>query len=144
MEQVTVIGNIGRDAELKEHNGKQFVSFSIAANKKYTNAQGERVDRTNWYNCITRQTNLVQWLKKGTQVLVQGEPNSRMFKAQDGNWMISNNVNCDKIQLLSSGSSSNGAAGQQQQAQPQHQAQPAAASGSAASGGEGANDDLPF
>lgn len=122
MEQITVIGNIGRDAEIKSHNGNQFVTFSIASNKKYKNAQGETVEQTNWYNCITRQVNLSQWLKRGTQVLVQGEPRNKVFKRNDGTWSVDNGVNCDKIQLLGSpnGNGSNGnQAGASQQQSPQ-------------------------
>ena len=156
MEQVTVIGNIGKDAEIKVHNGNQFVSFSIAANKKFKNAQGEPVERTTWYNCITRQINLAQWLKKGTQVLVQGEPNNKVFKMQDGSWVVGNNVNCDNIRLLGSpnGGSSNNQPTQSQA--PQKQSSTAAwvkgdtqSSGpapavSAPAGGGSDEDDLPF
>lgn len=116
MEQTTVIGNLGRDAESKVHNGNQFVSFTIAASKKYTKANGEKVERTTWYNCVTRQMNLAQYLRKGTQVLVQGEPNNKAFRNNNGEWLVSNNINCDMIQLLGS-PKENGSSGSQQTTQ---------------------------
>lgn len=85
MLKLTVIGNLGRDAEVKEINGQIVIQFSIGINEPYTNNQGQKVDKTTWVNCSKWQekgskTGIVQYLTKGTKVLVEGKVDIQQWK----------------------------------------------------------------
>lgn len=72
-QQLTIVGNVGRDPELKYTNsGTAVTDFSVAVNSSYT-SNGERVERTTWYRVtcwgVTAE-NVAKYLKKGRQVLV--------------------------------------------------------------------------
>jgi len=75
-------GRLGKDAELKTvgQQNMQMVAFSIAANLA---RNGAKEDLTVWFNCsMFRNTKLVEFLKKGTRVLVNGR--LEFAKSQDG------------------------------------------------------------
>ncbi len=72
MQTITISGNLGRDAELKEtQNGDTVLSFSVGVQQGW----GERKS-SNWYRVSVwgkRARTLAQYLTKGTKVVVQGE-----------------------------------------------------------------------
>lgn len=72
-QQFTIIGNLGRDAELRESAHGDFLSFSVAANRKTGGAE-DRQDVVLWANIVDPSPNdfKVDTLKKGQLVLVQG------------------------------------------------------------------------
>lgn len=136
MLQLTVAGNIGKDAELKEINGQLCISFSVAINDNYTNAQGDKVEKTTWIQCSQwkpkgSKTGIVQWLKKGSKVIVQGKPAINTYRDNLNNFKAALQVRVETIELLSSTAEkpqNNGA--------PVHQPEPA--------GITEPMDDLPF
>ena len=74
MFQISAIGNLGNDAELKNLNGKVYLTFRLAHSEKYTKSDGTTCEETTWISCITSNfTNLAQYLKKGQKVFVSGE-----------------------------------------------------------------------
>lgn len=82
LNQVTLIGNLGKDPELKNINGKDFINFSIATSKKYKKGD-EWVEQTEWHNvtCWREHTArfVAKWAKKGTKMLVVGELQTRKY-----------------------------------------------------------------
>jgi single-strand DNA-binding protein len=73
MLRVTVLGNLGADAELRySANERQITSFRIAVNQVRTNAAGEREESTEWFriNVAGRQAEYAARLQKGQRVLV--------------------------------------------------------------------------
>lgn len=137
MLKVTVIGNIGKDAEYKEFNGNKFIAFNVAATKRYRDAQGNTHTKTTWVSCLKRgESNVIDYLKKGAQVYVEGELSVRTYSTQQGTQA---GVDClvDKLELLGNKPQDNAQQGAQQAAStaPAQQAAPTA---------EGENDDLPF
>lgn len=68
MLQIEVIGNLGSDAEIKEINGKKYVSFSVADSYCGADSQGNRVERTNWVSVLWYGDGgrMFSYLKKGT------------------------------------------------------------------------------
>ena len=77
MNRVQLIGNLGADPEVRRAEGKQlFVKLSLASSKVYNNSAGERIKDTQWHSCVLfrRQAEIAaQYLKKGRQILVEGE-----------------------------------------------------------------------
>jgi single-strand DNA-binding protein len=100
--KMTVIGNLGRDAEVKTMNdGVQLITFSLAINEK--NAKGE--ETTTWVSCSQRKkagesVRLADYLKKGTQVYVEGKPYVSSYAANDGTTKFSLNLLIREIELL--------------------------------------------
>lgn len=73
-----IIGNIGKDAETKQINGKDYISFSVASTEK----NGEQ-ESTTWVSVLTsNNTNLLPFLKKGQQVFIQGRLKVGMYQTQ--------------------------------------------------------------
>lgn len=69
MLQGTVIGNLGKDAEVKTIGERQYISFRMASTAKRKNEE-----KTTWVSVLYRYNeNLLPFLKKGQQVFVQGD-----------------------------------------------------------------------
>ena len=79
---VTVIGNIGNDAEIKEFNGQKFIAFNVASTERYKDGQGNQHSRTTWVSCLKPgESSVVSYLKKGTQVYVRGSLSVKTFNS---------------------------------------------------------------
>lgn len=64
----TVTGKVGKDAEVREHEGRKFISFNIASNEvKNGNT------KTTWVRVTSPQASLAEYLKKGKSVTVVGK-----------------------------------------------------------------------
>jgi single-strand DNA-binding protein len=81
MIKLTAIGHLGKDATVNTVSGKQVINFAVAHTEKYKNAQGEQVDKTIWVDCAywTDKTAIAPYLKKGTQVYVEGQPEATTY-----------------------------------------------------------------
>jgi len=78
-QKVIIIGNLGRDPELRyTPQGVPVVNFSVATNERWTDQEGQQQDRTTWFRVTAwRKTaeNCAQYLTKGRSVLVEGALN---------------------------------------------------------------------
>lgn len=76
LNQVSVSGNLGADAELRStRGGTPVLTFALAVNERVKQADGTRGDRASWIDCVlfgTRAQALADWLRKGNKVAVQG------------------------------------------------------------------------
>lgn len=81
MQQITILGNIGQDAELRNIDDKRSViSFSVACSESWKNKKGEKETRTTWYDvAVWDKPNLQPFLKKGGKILVQGTPRAQAY-----------------------------------------------------------------
>ena len=108
MNKIIVIGNLGRDPEMRyTSNGQSVTSFSVASNRKYTTAAGEQREETEWFNVNAwgRMAELCnQYLTKGRQVYVEGRLHSRSYEARDGQMRFVNEINLTDVQFLGQGS----------------------------------------
>lgn len=110
MLSLTVVGNIGQDAEIKHTGDKQFVVFTVAHNERYKNAEGAVVNKTIWVSCIySRSTNVAPYLKKGTLVSCTGIPSAAAWKDNSSQLRAGLNLTVQSLEL-------HGSNGQQQQA----------------------------
>jgi single-strand DNA-binding protein len=91
LNKVMLIGNLGRDPEVRRLNsGEPVVNFSVATSETWRDkATGERKERTEWHNIVIFNENLAkvaeQYLKKGTKVYIEGQLQTREFQDKDGN-----------------------------------------------------------
>jgi len=86
--QVRLIGNLGMTPETKNFDGgKTMAKFSLATNETYKNANGERVQETQWHNVVAwgKTAELAaQLLKKGSEVAIEGKLLNRSYEDQKG------------------------------------------------------------
>jgi single-strand DNA-binding protein len=106
MLKMTLIGNIGKDAEIKETSPGNFViTFNVAhTSKRRDKNSGVSIDTTTWVRCNywRKQDQLAvgQYLKKGTQVYVEGVPSCRAYTTQNGEVAASMELLVNDVQLL--------------------------------------------
>ena len=88
--KVILVGNVGRDPEVRRMNsGDAVVSFSLATTESWRDkASGERKDRTEWHNVVIFNENLAkiaeQYLKKGSKVYLEGQLQTRKYTDKNG------------------------------------------------------------
>jgi len=104
MIKMHVIGNLGKDCQVNLVNEKNVMNFSVAHSEKYRDAAGETKERTLWVDCAywTDRTAVAPYLKKGTQVFVEGIPDVKTYNKNDGTTGVSLTLRVLGVQLLGS------------------------------------------
>jgi single-strand DNA-binding protein len=87
--KVQIIGNLGRDPEIRSFsNGGRVCNIRVATTEKWKSKDGERKEHTEWHSVAIFQEGLVgvceKYLKKGSKVYVEGTLKTRKYQAQDG------------------------------------------------------------
>ncbi len=88
--KVILIGNLGRDPEIRRlNNGEQVCNLRLATTETWRDkASGERKERTEWHQVVIFNENLTrvaeQYLKKGSKVYVEGQLQTRKWTDQSG------------------------------------------------------------
>lgn len=88
LNKVMIIGHVGRTPEMRyTPHGQAVTSFSVATNRSWTNAEGERREETEWFHVVA-WAHLAeickQHLDKGQQVYVEGRLQTRCWEGTDG------------------------------------------------------------
>lgn len=88
LNKILLIGRLGRDPEVRHMpNGEAVCNFSLATSESWKDQSGQRQERTEWHN-ITLYRRLAeiagQYLKKGSQVYIEGRIQSRKYTGKDG------------------------------------------------------------
>lgn len=140
MIKLQVIGNLGRDCVVNNVSGRSVINFSVAHTERFRDAQGNMKDRTIWVECSywTDRTAVAPYLRKGTQVYVEGQPEVRTYTTNDGRNGASLSLRVQSVQLL-------GSRGENQGSDSGSYSSPAGNSYTAApSVTDSTPDDLPF
>jgi single-strand DNA-binding protein len=102
--KVILVGNLGRDAELRYTPGGAAVSkFSIATTEVWNDKSGQRQERTEWHNIDLwgkQAESLSEYLVKGKQVYVEGRLQTDEYTDKEGNKRKTTRVRCDRVVLL--------------------------------------------
>lgn len=139
-QQITLIGNLGRDPEMRyTPSGTPVTSFNVAVNRSWTGQDGQRQDKTTWFRISAWQRlaeTCNQFLTKGQRVLVVGEVEEpSTWTDREGNTRASLEVTARNVQFLSTRAEREGLAGGQGESW----------GGGPAEGQEpGSEDDIPF
>jgi single-strand DNA-binding protein len=101
---VTLIGNLGRDAELRYTPGGAAVcTLNIACSEVWNDKSGQRQERTEWVRVVlwgkTAEA-LSEYLLKGKQVCVVGKLQTRQWDDKDGNKRYTTEIRGDRVVLL--------------------------------------------
>lgn len=107
-----LIGNLGKDPELKYTPGGQAVAtFSLATTERWSDRNGQKQDRTEWHNIVVwgKQAELVnQYLKKGRSVYIEGRITTRSWDDRDGVKKYRTEIVATQVQFLGGGPQSSG------------------------------------
>lgn len=96
MLQLEIIGNIGKDAEIRNINGRECVAFNVAHSEKYNGKES-----TQWVSVLMNGNGgqLLQYLKKGTKVFVRGHLSVSQYQNNNGQWNVGMNVSASEVHL---------------------------------------------
>jgi len=111
-QKIIVVGNLGRDPEMRyTPSGQAVTNFSVATNRQFTASDGQQVKETIWFRVSAwgRQAETCnQYLRRGSKVLVEGrltaDPVSggpRIWTRQDGTPAASYEISAGTIRFLS-------------------------------------------
>ena len=102
--KVILVGNLGKDPEVRHLEGGVSVAhFTLATNDYYKDKQGNRVERTEWHN-ISAWRGLAdmadKFLKKGQQVYIEGKLRTRQYQDKDQQTRYITEIIADEITML--------------------------------------------
>jgi single-strand DNA-binding protein len=104
LNKVLLIGNLGRDPELKMTTGGQPVCrFSVATTETWRDKAGEKQSKTEWHNVVVwgKQAEIAEkYLRKGKQILIEGRIQYREYTDQAGVKKTACDIRCDNFQML--------------------------------------------
>lgn len=120
-----LIGNVGQDPDIRyldsSSSSAKVASFRLATTDRYRDRNtGETRETTEWHNIVAWRNSadiVEKYVKKGTQIYVEGKLRTRSWDDQNGNKRYTTEVVADSIQLLGR-KSDNPAAQQETSAQP--------------------------
>lgn len=130
--KVILIGHAGKDPEVRYlENSTPVANFTLATSETYTNKNGEKIKNTEWHNIVLWRglAEIAQkYVKKGTQVYIEGKIRTRSWDDKDGNKRYITEIVADNMQMLGVNTNS------QENSQPQSVNNPPSEP----------SDDLPF
>lgn len=102
LSKIQIIGNLGRDPELRyTPSGRPVASFTVAVNQSTKNQQsGEWVESTDWFRVSIwgeRGERAAENLRKGSRVFVDGRFRTREYEANDGQKRMSLDITADTV-----------------------------------------------
>jgi single-strand DNA-binding protein len=143
--QITLIGNIGKDIKVTGQDANPIANFSIATEHSYKNRDGERVSETEWHRVVAfGQTAkfISTYAKTGRQVFVQGRVRTRNYQDKDGATRYVTEIVADTFNLLG-----NKPSGEDSRPAPEHTPSSSASARAPSPASAAANahdDDIPF
>lgn len=126
--KVIIVGRLGNDPEMRTMpNGDPVARVSLATSESWTDKNtGEKKELTEWHTVIAFRKPaeiMGQYLKKGSQVYIEGKLRTRKWQAQDGTDRYTTEIIADKLEMLgSSQGNSNNNWAQEPQGKPKQQA----------------------
>jgi len=139
LNKVLLIGNLGRDPELRyTPSGRAVANFSIATTEQWKDKDGQKQDRTDWHNIVLwgRQAEIAKdYLRKGKQIYLEGRIQTRSYDDKEGNKKWITEIIGDRFLMLGRKGDDGGAA-DEFPPPPDSSSQPA--------GTASGDDDLPF
>ena len=102
-----IVGNVGQDPEVRytgdANNGTKVATLRVATSERYKDKDGNVKEQTEWHNivCWRQLADVVEkYVKKGTQVYVEGKISTRSWEDQSGAKKYSTDIVANTLQLL--------------------------------------------
>lgn len=122
MRKIQVIGNVTRDAEIKQFDGgRSVINFDLACNERYKDRNGQKVEKVYYIKCAVwrENTNIAQYITKGTKIYVEGQPDIDVYINKEGKAAGSIRINVREIEFLGGGKNQQQSSGQSNQSEHQ-------------------------
>lgn len=149
--KIILVGNLGRDAELRyTPGGDAVLNFSLATTEVWNDKQGQRQEHTQWFRVDfwgRRGERIQEYMKRGQRVYVDGRLRLRDYEDRDGNKRISVDVRANDVVLLGRRDGAGEAANQGRPDYSEGQSPAKGAAGAQPGNGGSADlneDDIPF
>ncbi len=111
--KVILVGNLGRDAELRyTPGGAAVATLNLATTEVWNDRSNQRQEKTEWHRVVVwgkQAESLQEYLTKGKQIYVEGRLQTRQWDDKDGNKKYTTEIKADRITLLGGGSGASGA-----------------------------------
>ena len=117
--KVLLLGQVGRDPEVKEIGGAKYATFSLATSESYKDKNGERQTNTEWHTivCWRNTAEIVEkYVTKGMQLFIEGKLRTRSWDDSEGKKRYVTEIMADNVQFVGKRESS-----EQKQSQPTYQ-----------------------
>ena len=105
--KVILVGNLGRDAELRyTPGGSAVATLNLATTEVWNDKGGQRQEKTEWHRIVLwgkQAESLQEYLTKGKQIYVEGRLQTRQWDDKDGNKRYTTEIKADRITLLGGG-----------------------------------------
>ena len=105
--KVILVGNLGKDAELRyTPGGASVATLNMATTEVWTDRNGQRQEKTEWHRVVLwgkQAESLQEYLTKGKQIYVEGRLQTRQWDDKDGNKRYTTEIKADRITLLGGG-----------------------------------------
>jgi single-strand DNA-binding protein len=105
--KVILVGNLGRDAELRvTPGGAAVATLNLATTEVWNDRQGQRQEKTEWHRIVLwgkQAESLQEYLVKGKQIYVEGRLQTRQWDDKDGNKRYTTEIKADRVTLLGGG-----------------------------------------
>ncbi len=102
--KVILIGNVGRDPELRyTASGTAVANFSLATSRRYKDRDGNQREETEWHRCVAwaRLAEIInQYAPKGKQLYLEGRLQTRQWDDKDGNTKYTTEIVIEEMKLL--------------------------------------------
>lgn len=101
--KVILIGNLGKDPEVQNFETGKKASFSLATTEVQRDREGNEIQHTEWHNIVMWRglADIAEtYLRKGSQVYVEGKIRSRSFEGKDGMKRFVTEIQVDNLVLL--------------------------------------------
>jgi single-strand DNA-binding protein len=149
--KVIIVGNLGRDPETRYMpEGGAITNISVATTDKWKDKNGEMQEKTEWHRVafFGKLAEIAgEYLKKGSQVYVEGRLQTRKWQDKDGNDKYTTEIVAQQMQMLGSRQGMGGGAGAEREAPEREGATAKGAVKPAAKAGgkfDDFEDDIPF
>jgi single-strand DNA-binding protein len=104
MNKVIIIGNVGKDPEVKDIQSGKVASFSVATSRKWKDKEGNVKDETEWHN-VTMFGGIAsvaeRFISKGSKVAIEGRIRTRSYEDKDGVKRYVTEIIAENLELLS-------------------------------------------
>lgn len=113
--KVILVGNLGRDAELRyTPGGAAVATLNLATTEVWNDKQGQKQEKTEWHRIVLwgkQAESLQEYLVKGKQIYVEGRLQTRQWDDKEGNKRYTTEIKADRITLLGGGGGGRGGGG---------------------------------
>ncbi len=106
LNKVMIIGNLGRDPEMRHTpSGRPVTNFSVAASRNWTTQNGEKRSETEWFNVVAwgrLAETCHNYLAKGSRVYIEGRLQTRRWEDSNGNKQSTTEIVANEMLMLDS------------------------------------------